>query len=362
MKRSSLAPVAVAATAVLLAGLLAAPASAAPRFTPRPVADSLALPLSLAVGDSGHVYVAQSGKGRITRITPDGERRRVFQAPRRTETAGVSWHEEGLTFATTRTPRSETDSGTGRVWFKPRGEDAHRIANTTRYEEAENPDHVNRYGFRDVSKACKRRLPRGLNSRGTPFSHPYATTFDGTTTYVADAGGNTILSVAEDRTISTVAVLPPVDVRVSRKLARRYDLPLCVAGHDVSLEPVPTDVEMGSDGLLYVTSLPGGPEDPDLGANGAVLQVEPATGEVTQLATGLFGATGLALTDSGDILVAQLFANSIARIPAGTSEFEVWREVRAPADVEWTPEATYATTRVFGRGVLQRWENPPVAS
>lgn len=360
MPRTRLLPVAVAAAVVpLLLSLLAAPASAAPRFTPRPVADALGMPLSLAVADSGHVYVAQSSKGRITRITPDGERRRVFEAakPEITEVVGVSWHEDGLAFAT-----SNYRTEVGHVWHKAPGEDARRIANTTRYEEAENPDHVNRYGFRDVSKRCKQRLPRGLNYRGTPFSHPYATTFDGTTTYLADAGANTILSIAEDRTISTVAVMPPVDVRVSRKLARRYDLPLCVAGHDVSLEPVPTDVEMGADGMLYVTLLPGGPEDPDLGANGAVFQVDPATGDLTQVATGLFTATGLALTDTGDILVAQLFAGSIARIPAGTSDVEVWREVNTPADVEWTPEATYATTRVFTRsGVLQRWVNAPVA-
>jgi streptogramin lyase len=359
MSRTRLLPFAAAAAVVpLVAGLLAAPASAAPRFTPRPVADALGMPLSLAVADSGHVYVAQSSKGRITRITPDGERRRVFEAarPEITEVVGVAWHEDGLTFATTNY-RTEV----GHVWHKVPGEDARRIANTTQYEQDENPDHVNRYGFRDVSKRCKQRLPRGLNYRGTPFSHPYATTFDGTTTYLADAGANTILSIAEDGTISTVAVLPPVDVRVSRKVARRYDLPLCVAGHDVSLEAVPTDVEMGSDGLLYVTSLPGGPEDPDLGANGAVVTVDPVTGDLAQVATGLFTATGLALTDSGDILVAQLFANSIARIPAGTSDVEVWREVNTPAAVEWTPQATYATTRVFGRGVLQRWVNPPVA-
>ena len=34
----------------------------------------------------------------------------------------------------------------------------------------------------------------------------------------------------------------------------------------------------GPDGRLYVTSLPGGPEDPSLGARGAIFRVTPSTG------------------------------------------------------------------------------------
>ena len=50
---------------------------------------------------------------------------------------------------------------------------------------------------------------------------------------------------------------------------------------------MPTDIEVGPDGKLYVTSLPGGPEDGTLGANGRVLQVKPASGKVKTLVGGL---------------------------------------------------------------------------
>jgi sugar lactone lactonase YvrE len=123
-------------------------------------------------------------------------------------------------------------------------------------------------------------------------------------------------------------------------------------------------VEVGPDGMLYVSSLPGGPEDGSLGLKGGVFRVDPSTGEATRIVGGLLSATGIAVTDTGDILVAQLFGGSIVRIAAGTSTAEVWREAKMPADVEWTPEATYATTRALSdppKGRLQRWANEPVS-
>ena len=59
----------------------------------------------------------------------------------------------------------------------------------------------------------------------------------------------------------------------------------CTVGHKFYFEPVPTDVEV-HDGLLYVTTLPGGPEDPSLGARGKVYTVDPATGDVTKIGSG----------------------------------------------------------------------------
>ena len=49
---------------------------------------------------------------------------------------------------------------------------------------------------------------------------------------------------------------------------------------------MPTDIEVGPDGQLYVTSLPGGPEDGSLGLNGRVLKINPATGKVSTLVEG----------------------------------------------------------------------------
>ena len=83
--------------------------------------------------------------------------------------------------------------------------------------------------------------------------------------------------------------------------------PDCLVGKKFGLEAVPTDVEVGPDGKLYVTSLPGGPEDPSLGLNGRVLRINPTNGRVKTLVGGLLSPTGVAVASNGDIYIAQLF-------------------------------------------------------
>ena len=63
--------------------------------------------------------------------------------------------------------------------------------------------------------------------------------------------------------VSTVAALKPVKVKVTASRGRGHGLPSCTVGKKFAFEAVPTDVEVGPDGQLYVTSLPGGPEDPE---------------------------------------------------------------------------------------------------
>ena len=69
-------------------------------------------------------------------------------------------------------------------------------------------------------------------------------------------------------------------MKVTPGAAEANGLPKCTVGKKFALEAVPTDIEVGPDGKLYVTSLPGGPEDGSLGVNGRVLRVNPATGKV----------------------------------------------------------------------------------
>jgi hypothetical protein len=122
---------------------------------------------------------------------------------------------------------------------------------------------------------------------------------------VADAAGNDILRVRADGTISTVAVLPPQPTVVTADAADALGLPDCAIGLTYNFEAVPTDVEVGRDGQLYVSLLPGGPEDPNLGARGSVYAVNPQTGATHQIATGFAGATNLALGPDGTIYVAE---------------------------------------------------------
>lgn len=76
------------------------------------------------------------------------------------------------------------------------------LADTLAYEQENNPDQVNSYGFQGLSAECAALVP-------------------------AEIGG----------------------------------------GAPHNFEPVPIDVEIGDDGMLYVSTLPGGPEGPELGAH-----------------------------------------------------------------------------------------------
>jgi hypothetical protein len=148
--------------------------------------------------------------------------------------------------------------------------------------------------------------------------------------------------------ISTVAVLPPIPFVVTAEVAAGLGLPDCVVGKTYNFEPVPTDVELGPNGLLYVTSLPGGPEDESLGARGSVFSVNLATGSVTKVAGGFLGATNLAISPNGTIYVAELFGNRISRVSGGGAVPVV--DVPSPAGLEWANGKLYATVDVFGNG------------
>ena len=59
--------------------------------------------------------------------------------------------------------------------------------------------------------------------------------------------------------MSTLAVLDPAGIELTEEAVGMFGLPECVTGLTYFAEPVPTDIEMGPDGNLHVTTLPGGP-------------------------------------------------------------------------------------------------------
>jgi hypothetical protein len=171
----------------------------------------------------------------------------------------------------------------------------------------------------------------------------------GATTYVADAAANVVWSVA-DHKVKALSVLPPIPGVVSAEYADQSGLPDCTVGLTVLNEPVPTDVEVGSDGLLYVSTLAG-----EFPGAGAVFTVDPSSGATEQVVSGLSDTTGLAVARNGDIYVAQLFAGLILRIPAGGGEPEVFASVNQPAALEISTGNLYATVNVLaGLGFKQR--------
>jgi hypothetical protein len=336
-------------SAVALAACVAlvAPASPAGAATVSdPLLEGLAGPLGLAVGDDGSLYVTQSFAGLITTLDKKGDQSTVDVGGFPT---GVAAEGRGTFSFTLSGPPPQ---GVHRML--PNGK--HKfLGDTSTLEFTKNPDGNVMYGFQGLPDACADLFPDEA-----PASHPgdvnpnaYALAIlpDGSRV-VADAGGNTLVRVAANGAVRLLAILPPVPVTVSAIAAQGAGFPECAAGYTYLLHPVPTDVELGPDGMLYVSSLPGGPEDPvgaaSLGSPGGVFRVDPRSGATTRVASGFLGAVDLAVADDGTIYVAELYADRISKVVGSGAAPVV--DLPSPGAVEWNDGMLYATTGVFGSG------------
>jgi streptogramin lyase len=321
-------------------GATAAPAHKA-KPTVTPIAKHLVGPLSVAQAPDGTRYWTDSFAGPLYRQLPGGQPTVIFAGSKKAAAEGVSADGGLLRFTT-----GSSDNSKGVVWtLDPLTGALVMIADTGKYEKSANPDGKFKYGFLKTPKSCRAQVPKQVPAfyKGHKETHPYATATANGTTYVADAGGNAILAVSPLGAVSTVVALKPVKVKVTKSAAKANHLPACTIGKKYALEAVPTDVEMGADGFLYVTSLPGGPEDGSLGANGRVLRINPSSGRVTKVADHLVTPTGVAVASNGDIYVAQLFLGVISKIKAGSSKVRTYLKVPLPAAVEATPTGLLAT-------------------
>lgn len=341
---------------VLLTGSLlgspAATASTAPE--PTTVAKKLVSPLSMVVAGDGTAYVAQNFAGLLTAVAPGAKPEVVFAAKKGTEVGAVSEDRGTVQFATTKGAKTA-------LWSMRPGAEPKKVADLSAYEADHNPDADVSYGIvGGLDAACAAQMPPEVPASYTGIveSHPYGSTVHKGTTYVADAAGNTILSVKPNGKVKTVAVLPPVPVVITAEAAAANELPACTVGKTFNFEPVPTDVEVGKGGWLYVTLLPGGPEDGSTGAQGRLVKVKATTGKVREVASGFAGATGVAVADNGDIYVAQLFGGQVSRIKAGRTTAKPYAEVMMPAAVEWADGDLYVSAQVLSekpKGVVLRY-------
>ena len=350
MKNSSRTLTVMAAAAAL--GLGAPPASAGGWHPDPPdppptagevatVAEGLLSPLSFAVGRGPTIDVAQSFAGLLTRISPDGSTETLAASEPGYGSAGVS-RTRGTTYFTVSIGAGTYDPAQNFSELRSvdRQGNVETVADIAGYEQADNPDGINTYGFPGLDPACAAQLSQPPTYTGLTDSNPYATLPVRDGVIVADAGANALLLVGYAGDISTLAVLPPLPTTVTPPLAAGLGLPECTVGQTTNLEPVPTDVERGPNGDLYVTALPGGV--PGL-APGAVFRVNPDDGSSELVATGFAGATGLAVNDNGDIFVAELFGNRISVVPAGSDTPELFYEVNQPAEVELRGDVLYAS-------------------
>ncbi|HEY3924666.1 MAG TPA: ScyD/ScyE family protein [Acidothermaceae bacterium] len=220
--------------------------------------------------------------------------------------------------------------------------------NLAAFEKKYNPDQINHYGDIHTTNACVLNALNAagatLNYTGLVDSHPYAVAALGHGAFaVADAGGNDLLKVDASGHISVLSVLPPQPEKVTAALAAANGLPSCVVGITYVAEPVPTDVEVGPHGQLFVTTLPGGID----GAFGSVYAIG-AHGSATKIAGGLESATNLAIDPVGHIYVAELGSGQIAEIVNG----KPYPVISLPdvAAVEWANGHLYASTAPAANG------------
>lgn len=321
---------------------------AKPRLPTGVLASGLLTPLSAAVGDDGTAYVSSNFAGQILKVRPGKSPKVIYTDPNGYEVGGLSVHDGVVTFVVTRSnPDSFENTGSWLKRLYPSGK-VKTVADLNAYETKRNPDGRTSYGFRDHDPECNATWPADIGApaayKGGVDSHPYATTTKHGRTYVADAGGNSVLSVSSGR-VRTVATLPGIPYTFTAEVVEGFGLDPCFVGRTYYFEGVPTDVETGPDGRLYVTSLPGGPEGPELGARGSVFKIDAKSGHKKQVASGFLGATGVAVSPRGTIYVAEMFGNKITAVRHGHRS--TLASPPTPGAVEWTTWGVVATTDVL---------------
>ncbi|MFN8619731.1 MAG: ScyD/ScyE family protein [Chloroflexota bacterium] len=174
----------------------------------------------------------------------------------------------------------------GRVWKQATDGTLTEVADLAAFEAASNPDSAD----------------PGTQIDSDPNS--VAIGADGTI-YAADAGGNDVLAIAPDGTVSTVAVFPATMVPAPPDPTKSPDPSAAPAM--MPMQSVPTNVIVGPDGALYVSTLTGFPF-PVGGA--AVYKVVPGQDPVVY-GTGLTMAMDLAFAPDGTLYVAEIAKNGL---------------------------------------------------
>jgi hypothetical protein len=349
---------ATTAGVVSLAGLGVGPAAAA--GIDEPIVDGLVGPLAIDIDPRGTTLVAETFRGAVSHVSTSGEVSEVVLG----EPVVAAAH--GVAGNTVYTISNDQGSLLKRQTRSGRQD---VLADLLAYEQSTNPDQVNTYGLVGASQECvtawetlrqntppdappEAQLPPAVyTGADIAESNPYAIAVTATGTYVADAAANAILRVDRRGRVSTVAVLPPQPATPPAGFfTESLGLPEC-EGQTYVFEPVPTDVEVHGR-TLYVSTLPGGPEDPSLGARGSVYTVDRFTGTTTLVGGGLLGATDVAVSPNRTVYATELFANRVSQVtPSGPITVA---ELPTPAALEWTRRQLIVAYDVFDSGKLTR--------
>jgi hypothetical protein len=348
--RAITAVVAACTTATAFSALTVSTASAHtsgndPAHSPKVLNSSVIAPFGMAISGQD-VWYTDGFVGTVNKISKGTDK--VVTTGPQPEVAGIDVIQGGATYAFT---SSNDDHSSTSLTIRSKGR-PDVVADLSGYEKKVNPDKRTTYGIVSGGKSC---APGELDAffmkafqipatyKGQVDSHPYAVAYIGDGAWaVADAGGNDILRVDRRGHVSTIAVLPPQPVTMTAEQVAAMGAPSCLAGAKYNFEPVPTDVERGQDGKLWVSTLPGGPEDPSLGARGSVYTVNPWKHSAQRMATGFLGATDLALGQDGAVYVAELFGGKVTRLNHGRTSTVVTTD--RPLSIEVQGESLYVGT------------------
>ena len=306
-------------------------------------------PLHISAGRHGSVTVSESFAGRLTRVDSAGNHEVLYETPD-WSVAGNAQRDGTTYFLESLGAGPDPAELAGHVRIIDEEGHQRTLGDFAALETEDNADGNTRYGFRDLPAGCAAQLPANMPEtyKGEIDSHPYGIALTDEMIYVADAGANSVVSVdAGSGKTETVAVLPPRPYKITAEAAASNGLPDCVVGTTYDFEAVPTDVAVGADGWLYVTSLPGGPEDPALGARGAIFKVSPDGDEVELVAEDIMSPTGLALDDNGCMYVASLFGEGVLRVDPDSGEQTVVLAAAFTADVDLRGGTLYATVNAL---------------
>jgi hypothetical protein len=282
--------------------------------------DQVLAPFNLDVR-GGKVLVADGFTGLVSRVNPNGNLSTIATSPfDGGDVLGVASGGGALAWTGAAPTDQPFVNGEQILTVRRPGQPDQRI-NITAFENANNPDQVNFYGT-DSTDPCVTDFleqatggPAGYN--GVLDSHAYSVAYAGKGAwYVADAAGNDILKVSKTGVVSLVKVLPPQPLTVTAELAAAAGFPSCLVGVTYNFEPVPTDVEV-SHGKLYMSLLPGGPEDPSLGARGSAWRMNTNGSHLTKIGSGFLGTTNIAVSPGGTVYVSELFAGQVSKIVNG---------------------------------------------
>ncbi|MET0997193.1 MAG: ScyD/ScyE family protein [Marmoricola sp.] len=318
MKRTTTSAAVLTTALVVAATTTAAPAPAADSGGSsgnRVLATGVGAPFQIATRGKT-VFYTDGFAGTINKVTNRGPR----VVARVNGVSGIEFTNSGKTMAIAHGGGGPTPPA--RVTLVTRGK-APVVAKVDQYENTVNPDKNRTYGITTgASPACKTELetpqpdsppPPPATYKGIKDSHPYQLeALRGGAFALADAGVNGILRIGKRGGISLIALLPPQPIRLSTAQAQALGVPSC-ANETYAFEPVPTDVERAG-GALWVTTLPGGPESPALGARGSVYKIK--RGVVTKVAGGFLGATNLDVV-RGRIYVTEFFSGKVTKLGKG---------------------------------------------